>query len=114
MAATTSICAASPFPVPKASLPLVIYRNYDAANNGYPTYIPSGYMGNVQGIKMTPNCANHPHSGSTCLMVQYLSSKDWGGVVWQSPANNWGNQPGGWNLTGAKHLTFWARGDKGG
>ena len=33
--------------------------------------------------------------------------------VWQNPANNWGAKPGGWNLTGAKTLSFWARGAKG-
>jgi hypothetical protein len=34
--------------------------------------------------------------------------------VWQSPANDWGDRPGGWDLSGARKLTFWARGDKGG
>ena len=38
----------------------------------------------------------------------------WAGIVWQDPANDWGDQPGGFNLTGAKKLKFWARGDKGG
>ena len=38
----------------------------------------------------------------------------WGGVVWQSPANDWGKRPGGYDLTGAKRLTFWARGASGG
>ena len=46
--------------------------------------------------------------------MSYTASDGWGGVVWQNPANNWGDKPGGWNLTGAKKLSFWARGDKGG
>lgn len=33
---------------------------------------------------------------------------------WQSPAEDWGDKPGGWDLSGAKKLTFWARGEKGG
>ena len=38
----------------------------------------------------------------------------WAGVAWQNPANNWGEFDGGYNLTKAKKLSFWARGDKGG
>ena len=95
---------------PKAPLPLVIY----AERGGPAPFIPSGYMGNVGAIKMDPQCAISPHSGRTCLKVAYTASDKWGGVVWQNPANNWGDKPGGWNLSGAKTLSFWARGDKGG
>lgn len=35
-------------------------------------------------------------------------------MYWQTPANNWGDKTGGFNLTGKKRLTFWARGAKGG
>jgi hypothetical protein len=42
------------------------------------------------------------------------SGTESGGVVWQSPAGDWGEKPGGWNLTGAKRLVFKARGAKGG
>ena len=38
----------------------------------------------------------------------------WSGIFWQNPANNWGQMKGGYNLTGAKSLKFWARGEKGG
>ena len=95
---------------PKATLPLSIY---DEAGNAAP-YVPSGYMGNNGAIKMTDNTTDNPHSGKTCLKVQYTAGDNWGGVVWQSPANDWGDQPGGFDLTGAKKLTFWARGEKGG
>ncbi len=93
----------------KAKLPLVVY---DEAGEG--PYIPSGYMGNNGAIKMDASCELNPHSGKTCLKVEYTASDNWGGVVWQSPANDWGDAPGGFDLTGARKLTFWARGDKGG
>jgi hypothetical protein len=48
------------------------------------------------------------------MRCSYETGGDWGGVVWQHPTNDWGERPGGWNLTGAKTLTFWARGEKGG
>ena len=35
-------------------------------------------------------------------------------MVWQSPANDWGDEPGGYDLSEAKRLTFWARGKEGG
>ena len=94
----------------KAALPLVIYSE---AGRPQP-YIPSGYMGNTGAIKMDPASAIQPHSGKTCLKVSYTATDQWGGVVWQNPDNNWGTKPGGLNLTGAKKLTFWARGAKGG
>ena len=95
---------------PKATLPLVVY----AEAGDKLTYIPSGYMGDAGNIKMTDDDKTDPHSGKTAIKAQYTAGGGWGGVVWQSPANDWGELPGGLDLTGAKKLTFWARGDKGG
>ena len=47
------------------------------------------------------------------MKCEFKAGTGWGGVVWQSPANDWGDAPGGFDLTGAKKLTFWARGDTG-
>ncbi len=92
-------------------LPFTIFEGKGSTNNHY---IASGWMGNAQSIKMDEGCTSNPHSSNTCLRVEYSASGDWAGVVWQDPANDWGDQPGGWNLTGAKKLKFWARGEKGG
>lgn len=97
-----------PPPARQAQLPLVVY----GAGSDNP-FIPSGYMGNVGAIKMDFDCADQPHSGSSCLKVTYNATGDWGGVIWQNPDNNWGDKGGGWNLTGAKRLSFWARGETG-
>ena len=70
-------------------------------------------MGKAEAIRQTPSEQN-PHSGHKSLKVEFSDSNNWGGVVWQSPANDWGDQPGGWNLSGAKTLSFWARGESGG
>ena len=35
-------------------------------------------------------------------------------MVWQHPAGDWGDTPGGFDLTGASKLSFWARGAEGG
>jgi len=92
-------------------LPFVVYDEKGSANNHY---IPSGWMGNAKGTKMEDGCTNNPQAGKTCLRVEYSAPGEWAGIVWQDPANDWGDQPGGWNLTGAKKLKFWARGEKGG
>lgn len=93
-----------------ATLPFVLY----GPKTPQGPFIPSGYMGSTSAITLDPNCTDDPHDGKTCLKNSFASATNWGGVVWQTPANNWGEQPGGFDLTGAKKLTFWARGEKGG
>jgi hypothetical protein len=95
----------------KVSIPYAVLAKKEGAK---PVYIPSGFMGNTGAIKIDPNCADTPHSGSKCMQVSYEAKDSWGGVVWQDPANDWGDLPGGLNLTGASKLTFWARGKVGG
>lgn len=92
-------------------LPFIVFDEKGSTNNHY---APSGWMGNVKGIKADDGCTNNPHTGKTCLRYEYTAADDWGGIVWQDPGNDWGDQPGGWNLTGAKALKFWARGEQGG
>jgi hypothetical protein len=94
---------------PKAKLPLIIY-----ADGSSGAYSPSGWMGNTGAVSMDPACTDNPHSGATCLKLQYNAADNWGGIAYQSPANDWGDQPGGYDLTGAKRLSFWARGENGG
>ena len=71
-------------------------------------------MGDTKAIKLDPAWAERPQSGKTCLRCEFAADHGWGGVVWQSPANDWGDRGGGYDLTGAKKLTFWARGEAGG
>lgn len=78
------------------------------------TYVPSGWMGDTKAIQMNAGSTDSPHSGTTCLECSYTNAEGWGGVVWQSPAGDWGEKPGGLDISGAKRLAFWARGAKGG
>jgi len=81
-------------------------------------YIPSGYMGDYSDISIDTSSFDNPHSGTTCIKIVYSNAASqgarWAGVYWQNPANNWGDRKGGFDLTGATKLTFWARGEKGG
>ena len=98
-------------PMKVAALPYVVYG--DGARPS--VYVPSGYMGNAGSIAMTEDCQDKPHAGKTCMKVEYKAADAWGGVLWQSPAEDWdGKQPGGANLTGATHLEFYVRGATGG
>lgn len=92
----------------KATLPAVVYADGKGG-----AWTASGYEGNTGAIKMDDNSTDDPHGGSACLKVTYNAGDNWAGVVWQDPANDWGDQPGGTDLTGASKLSFWARGAKG-
>ena len=59
------------------------------------------------------SCADPGYIVRPCIDT-YTTNDNWGGVLWQSPANDWGDQPGGLNLTGAAALEFWVRGAAGG
>jgi len=98
-------------PMQPVSLPYPVYEETDAGS----VFIPSGYMGNAEAISMQVDSLVQPHEGSKCLKVEYRSSDAWGGVLWQSPAEDWdGKLPGGANLSGATELEFWSKGEDGG
>ena len=74
--------------------------------------------GDYGDIKFNDKHMDNPHSGTTSVQIVYTNAATqgarWAGIYWQNPPNNWGTRPGGYDLTGAKKLTFWARGEKGG
>lgn len=84
----------------------------DAGDQGN-HYSPSGWMGDaaVAGrVSFTECWYDNPHSGQTSIRVAYTQAViGWAGTYWQSPIGNWGASPGGYDLTGADRLTFWAR-----
>lgn len=94
--------------------PLVVYKD-----KGYPNrFTPSGYMPNGECLKMDNGVTEMCAEGKTCVKVVYdiecsKKSRNWAGIYWLNPADNWGDRKGGYNLTGAQKLTFWARGEKG-
>ncbi|MBW6513206.1 MAG: hypothetical protein K0B87_00400 [Candidatus Syntrophosphaera sp.] len=93
----------------RLKLPLDVF-----ADGAPQPWAPSGWMGDYQALSMDAGSRVSPHSGDNCLEFRYAQSSSWAGVVWQDPPNDWGELPGGYDLTGAKQLTFWARGAFGG
>ncbi|MBI5554702.1 MAG: hypothetical protein HY920_02465 [Elusimicrobia bacterium] len=80
-------------------------------------YAPSGWMGDYTDLKLDYGYNKEPHAGKTCIRIEYNVRESqragWAGIFWQNPSGNWGEKKGGYNLTGATKLTFWARGEKG-
>ncbi len=84
-------------------------------------YIPSGGMGDatVPGRVFINPMSYAAHNGFFSESISYAppasGGQGWFGVYWLTPLNNWGTDPlGGFNLTGARKITFWARGQNGG
>jgi hypothetical protein len=96
--------------------PFLIYSDKGTAQNHY---IPSGFMPDGKCLTFTDTWSENCQSGKTCIKIVYdidcsKQSLKWVGVYWQNPANNWGDKKGGFDLTGANKLTFWAKGERGG
>lgn len=92
--------------------PFYVYENFQSPNNHY---APSGWMGDVANIELDQSYTQETHSGNSCIKMRFSVDglKQWAGVYWQHPVDNWGDKKGGYNLTGATKLTFWARGANG-
>jgi len=86
---------------------------YDDGFEGMP-WVPSGWMGAIDSLTLDGAHADNPHDGNACIKLRYTGKYDWVGVAWQDPPNNWGDQDGGYDLTGANYLELWARGEYGG
>lgn len=81
-------------------------------------FAPSGWMGDYGDLKLNDASTDNCIDGRTCIKWTYSGEgkqgANWVGCYWQQPPNNWGDKQGGFDLSGFKHLTFWARGEKGG
>jgi hypothetical protein len=102
-------------PSSQVTFPFFVYKDGGAKEN---RYFASGFTGDYSAIKMDEKCKETPKAGESCVKFTYTGETPqnlkWAGVFFQNPANNWGTIDGGYDLTGAKKLTFFARGEKGG
>jgi hypothetical protein len=91
-------------PGAKVTLPFYVY---DEGKN-YP-YVPSGYMGDFQYLKVDGENKEQAHTGEAALKITYTNSGGWYGLAFVDPVDDWGDRAGGYNLMGAKKFTFWAK-----
>lgn len=91
---------------------------YSDAESGENKFFPTGYMGDSSSFKFDPYCREAVYKGKSCIKVTYNldpgQTYGWVGLYWQYPPNNWANIPKAYDLSGARKLTFWARGQRGG
>lgn len=81
-------------------------------------FYPSGWMGDAaksgKVLELNDHWRDNCHSNHSCSQFTYRPGNvGWGGVYWQYPDGNWGDEPGR-RIIGATKLVFWARGQNGG
>jgi hypothetical protein len=96
-------------------VPFTVYQDKASRNR----FTPSGYMPNGECINLDDSWQHDPKEGKTSVRIVYdvecsRQSRQWAGVYWQNPPDNWGDRKGGYNLAGATRLSFWAKGELGG
>ena len=94
----------------RAPMPFYVY---DDGLEGMP-WAPSGWMGATDALSLDGAHEDEPYAGSASIRMRYAGEFGWVGVAWQHPVNNWGEQDGGYDLSGARFLELWARGEYGG
>ena len=94
----------------RTRFPVSVYEDHF---EGMP-WAPSGWMGSIGSLTLDGQFAENPLDGQASIKMRYEGKFGWVGVAWQHPANNWGDQEGGFDLTGATQLELWARGEYGG
>ena len=77
-------------------------------------WVPSGWMGGVDYLTLDGIQDEVVREGKQAIRMRYTGTFGWVGVAWQHPPNNWGEQDGGFDLSGATKLEVWARGEYGG
>ena len=112
-AATANVALLVKGEVPK-QMPFYVYRD---GFDGMP-WVPTGWMGSTGALELLTLDGDHtenPYQGRACIKLRYVGDAgSWVGVAWQHPANKWGEQEGGHDLSGATELGLWARGEYGG
>ena len=95
--------------------PFIVYQDKGSRNR----FVPSGYMPTGECLELNDAWTTDCIEGASCIRVVYdtacsQKSRQWAGIYWLNPADNWGNKKGGYNLSSASKLVFWAKGEHGG
>ncbi len=91
-------------PGAKTDLPFYVYK--DGKND---PYFATAYMGDMQYLKVDLQHKERVHSGMSSMKISYDHTAGWFGIGLVDPPDDWGDKPGGYNVTGAKKFSFWAK-----
>ncbi|MDD5065798.1 MAG: hypothetical protein PHF84_02000 [bacterium] len=80
--------------------------------------ILSGWMGDIRNLKIDKLCTKNPNSGKSSMRVSYqvitkTENKAVGVYMQQNPASRLATLRGGYDLTKASKISFYARGENG-
>ncbi|WP_394749210.1 glycoside hydrolase family 2 TIM barrel-domain containing protein [Spongiimicrobium salis] len=95
------------FVAAKVELPFYVYKD-----GGDLPFSPSAHMGNYKALKVDLEHENEVYAGKSALKIAYTANYDWYGVGLVDPPNDWGEKLGGYDLSGAKKFSFWAKASK--
>jgi hypothetical protein len=95
---------------PRTRFPVIVYQEHLE----HMPWVPSGFMGNVDDLSLDGASTEGAAVGEAGIRIRYEGRYGWAGIAWQHPANNWGDQDGGFDLDGATELQLLARGEYGG
>jgi len=118
--ATLTPSSATPSPTAATTPPgdLCPFYVYDAGGSDKNHYAPEGWMGDSSDIGFDDNFQRDPDAARpSVIQITYTprGNERWAGIYWwDPPESDWGNIDGGFNLSCATKLTFWARGEHGG
>ena len=90
--------------VSQVNLPFYVYKEGDNSS-----YLPSAFMGNYKDLSVDLKSTDDVQSGSYALRIKYTAESDWYGLALVNPANDWGDLAGGYDISGAKTFSFWAK-----
>ena len=93
--------------------PFYVYQDYGSDLNHFK---PAGWMGDTSDVVFDENYRMDPER-PVVIQIKYnrSGSQGWSGIYWWDPPNSsFGLIDGGYNLSNAKKLTFYARGENDG
>lgn len=96
--------------IPRPRMPISVYEE----RFEHMPWTPSGVMGSTRSLHIDGQSTESFYEGAHSIKIQYTGRRNWAGVAWQDPPDNWGEMDGGFDMTGASALEFWVRGEKGG
>ncbi len=102
-----------------------VYTDCSSGGNHFTYLAAMSSLGDAVGLTIDVCSTEQPRSGATCIENTFTAlDSNWGGWYFQNgvlfddavqPSENWGHYPdAGYDLSGARHLRFWARGAEGG
>ncbi len=97
-------------PGKRVALPYSVYSDSDARSD----FVPAVRGGQRDAIEVDLECKRSPRSGNSCIQCRIPDGTPNAGISWRHPAGDDGEQPGGFDFTGANRLTVWAKGIAGG